>query len=363
MNRSFIGALCLSAALALLAACGGSQPPIAAPGAIPMAQITMHHDTSSKGDLLYISTRTKVLMVSYPEGKVVGTLPAPSVTPLLCSDPDNGNVFVGAGSKIVEYAHGGTTPIATLELPTGFTRFGGCSIDPTTGNLGVGVGVSAKTCGVLVYANAEGSPSFYTAKHLRYCDYTAYDGSGNLFLGATTSSFRSVLMELPQGETALARVSGVEADLCLYSCAVQWDGQYLVTRPYNASLLTQIAISGTSGTVIGRIYLTSNADTYAFYIKGNSVISIDSKVRKHNNEAIGVWAYPAGGAPTAQLYNITQGRKNSLGFLTYSVAPSRSRVHKQGMTIKPTFYSLNGLHRLQRAVFSARAIAPATPHR
>ena len=35
MNRGFIGALCLSVVFALLAGCGGSQPPIAAPGALP----------------------------------------------------------------------------------------------------------------------------------------------------------------------------------------------------------------------------------------------------------------------------------------------------------------------------------------
>ena len=34
MNRGFIGALYSSVAVALLAGCGGSQPPIGAPGAI-----------------------------------------------------------------------------------------------------------------------------------------------------------------------------------------------------------------------------------------------------------------------------------------------------------------------------------------
>jgi hypothetical protein len=32
MNPGFIGALCFSVAAALLAGCGGSQPPIDAPG-------------------------------------------------------------------------------------------------------------------------------------------------------------------------------------------------------------------------------------------------------------------------------------------------------------------------------------------
>jgi hypothetical protein len=38
MNRGFIGALCLSVAFAFLAGCGGSQPPIGAPGAMPQSR-------------------------------------------------------------------------------------------------------------------------------------------------------------------------------------------------------------------------------------------------------------------------------------------------------------------------------------
>ena len=48
MNRGFIGALCLSVTFALLAGCGGSQPPIGAPGAMPQSRATPHASASGR---------------------------------------------------------------------------------------------------------------------------------------------------------------------------------------------------------------------------------------------------------------------------------------------------------------------------
>ncbi|MGA8474385.1 MAG: hypothetical protein WB681_04900, partial [Candidatus Cybelea sp.] len=80
-SRSVFG-IC---AAAMLAGCGGSQPPIGAPGAMPQTSaITTHaaQGTSwmlpgaSSQDLLYISSndRGSVYVYSYPQGSLVGTL-------------------------------------------------------------------------------------------------------------------------------------------------------------------------------------------------------------------------------------------------------------------------------------------------
>jgi hypothetical protein len=46
-----------------------------------------------------------------------------------------GDVFVPNNTEVFEYAHGGTSPIATLSLPG--NSGAACSIDPSTGNLAV----------------------------------------------------------------------------------------------------------------------------------------------------------------------------------------------------------------------------------
>jgi hypothetical protein len=326
-------AFSLGAAAALLAGCGGAG--MSGEGnavAATTVRSGTDHSASSSTDLLYVTTPKKILMVSYPGGQLVGTIPVgPPFQPDLCSDPNNGNVFVTGTEEIVEYAHGGTTPISTLTLPTHFdhTGFVGCAVDPVTGNLAAGVGGAAlgdKTCGVLVYPNAQGTPSFYTGKRLKYCPFPAYDGSGNLFLSGATSSFRrSLLMELRPGQSAFTHIK-LQAGLCPDFCALQWDGEYLVARPSDSPVLYQIAISRTTGTLIGQVQLESNANTFGFYIKGDSVFSINSNVEKHNSQSVSVWPYPAGGEPITTFYDVAHGKRNSLGYMTYSVASAHARI-------------------------------------
>lgn len=134
-------ALSICVAAAMLAACGGSQPPIGAPGAMP--QTSARKAAGSYGALLYIASGSydTVDMYTFPAGKYVGKITLPGVDNAygMCSD-SSGNVFVTtippqpAPGSIYEYSYGATTPVATLaddDLPYG------CSWDPTTGNLAV----------------------------------------------------------------------------------------------------------------------------------------------------------------------------------------------------------------------------------
>jgi hypothetical protein len=136
----------ISAAAALLAGCGGSQPPIGAPGAMPQtAALAVHTDRGEswmlpegKGaDLLYVSDggTDDVLVFSYPQGALVGTLSGFDNPYGLCTDV-KGDVFVvnESADTVVEYAHGGKTPIATLNLGTPTLA---CSVDEHTGDLAV----------------------------------------------------------------------------------------------------------------------------------------------------------------------------------------------------------------------------------
>src|ERR1700691_2259068 len=118
------------AAAAMLAGCGGSQPPIGAPGALPQT-------ANSGGDVIYAINDSQTLVLTYPQGQVVGKIDSGGNG--ICSD-DKGNVFItSAGTlegedEIYEYAHGGTNRIAVLVEPLGDAGFG-CARDPITGDL------------------------------------------------------------------------------------------------------------------------------------------------------------------------------------------------------------------------------------
>ena len=138
-------------AVALLAGCGGSQPPIGAPGAMPQTSALATHADRGKSwmlpeakseDLLYVTNYSHVSVYTYPKGKLVGILNGFGSSVGECVD-GKGDVFVTntlhlgriPADRIVEYAHGGMKPIA--ELKTEHVGPVGCAFDPTTGDLAV----------------------------------------------------------------------------------------------------------------------------------------------------------------------------------------------------------------------------------
>src|ERR1700688_4758776 len=128
-------ALYSSVAAAMLAGCGGSQAPIGAPDAMAqsraIAQARAHR--ASSGALIYATGGCGgTCILSYPQGKLVGSFS--TFGGGVCSDAQ-GNVFLTHNGTVYEFAHGGTTPIATLSLPGNSAV--GCSVDPVTGNLAV----------------------------------------------------------------------------------------------------------------------------------------------------------------------------------------------------------------------------------
>ena len=108
-----------------------------------------------------------------------------------CSDKV-GNVFITIqGEKIVEYAHGGTKPIATLNDPGYYPN--ACSVDPTTGDLAVAnVSGPTKHRGSLaVYKHARGAPKFFVDPDYEFQTYyfCGYDPMGNVFVDGGDPSY------------------------------------------------------------------------------------------------------------------------------------------------------------------------------
>ena len=310
----------LSASLsivAVLAGCGGAQS-----GSVPQGasgfQGRAHQASGSSGDLLYVSDfggTNDVYALSYPSGALVATLTGFQSPGGLCAD-GSGNVYVtdSQAADIVEYAHGGTSPIKTLH---GSGRPSACGIDPNTGNLAV----SNYNSFVSIYKNASGNPSDYsTQTSAAFC---AYDTHGNLYVvEAGQLSTGNVIEKLSNGGASFERVNLNKRLGNFWPAGIQRYGKDLV-----------VAHEGPDGYgCCGRVYRFIVKDTNgkhagSFLTDGNinDIFVYDSTVIATTfNGTIQYYDYPKGQGPT-QVFKEPGGSPFGV---TISVAPSGSHIRK-----------------------------------
>lgn len=344
MRISILGryALGLCAALALLAGCNGSQPLIdyravpqgaAQPGfnnpqlVFPSkaeAGFLSHYSggsswmatTAKRQDLLYVANigndHAFVKAYAYPSGKLVGKLPG-FTGPLyaLCVDRAQ-NVFVADfyGQDIVEYAHGGTRPIATL---TDNGSPSGCSIDPSTGDLAVTnscdgpVGSCYPSGTTLIYRKAQGIPVLYHDSYISQMFYCTYDNAGNLFVNGLVQAFYSdEYDELPKGSSSFTSLSLDKLPKAQGPGGLRWNGKYLVVAPiFDGNVVYRYAISGSSGARVGVTHLAGVPNLHGvenFWIQSTTLIAPEEGIQeKHSIGRVGYFKYPDGGKPLKTL--------------------------------------------------------------
>jgi hypothetical protein len=288
-------------AAAMLAGCGGSQVPIGAPGALPQSPVVVTHGDRARSwiapgaqttDLLYISDyQNGVIVYSYapPRLKYVGFLSEPQWGEGECVDKDQNIFITGSGYDIVEYAHGGTTPIAILTDP--FATPLSCSADPTTGNLAV-VGypdVFRTNYGVAIFKKARGKPALYedTGFAAWAC---SYDNKGNLFIDGTLAS-SVALAELPKGGTTFTNIplsqsfNGVGG--------IQWDGKYVAVGDYYNAVIYEFKINGSTATEVGSTPLDGSGTILQFFIHQGRVIV--PSTFQDSSGYVKLYKYPGGG--------------------------------------------------------------------
>jgi hypothetical protein len=300
-------ALCICAPAALLAGCGGSQPPIGAPGAMPLSsQIATHAKRggswmlpeAKSEDLLYVSDdeRQDVAVYSYPGGKLVGVLSHHIYAPAGECVDRQGDVFVidNGPSQILEYAHGGIRPIARLSNSA--YHMGNCSVDPTTGNLAVANGYCISSCytydgNIAVYTAAQGKPTYYNDRRISNPYYCTYDSRGNLFFsGKMDSSYPLLLAELVRGRNTFKNIEvgqiGPEAPVFWY--------RGLLDIGNRSTTIAQFKIKGRRGINVGSISIDDASQVYQFSIFRNTIIASSGR-------AVSFWKYPSGGMPTKTI--------------------------------------------------------------
>jgi hypothetical protein len=311
-------ALVICAALVLLAGCNGSQA--GAPGTMPQNAASGAHLThagswmkpgASGSDLLYIGSANAVYVFTYPGGKPVGTLTGFDDPVGLCSDA-KGNVWItnadnsNGNGYLLEYAHGGTSPIATLADPKNEPV--ACSIDPTTGNLAV----ASVWEDIAIYPDAQGSPTHYPT--VEEDQTITYDASGNVYSG----SFRNANW-LPAGSGKVMPFSCTKPRP-LGRGSFQWDGTRLAvigTKSHQGVrhvMMYRYEVSGSRGINGSIVHLNAPAPG-PFWIQGSGLILSDyANVYFFN--------YPAGGNPTYTISGLVASG------VTVSVAPPGSRIRK-----------------------------------
>ncbi len=287
-------------AAALLGGCGGA-PGSPLVSAVP--QDRSHGQPRSTGDLIYVTNVCGgACIFSYPAGKLAGAIATLNVDGAPCADA-HGNVFIPAlaGSQYVifEYAHGGTVPIATLDMP--YSSNGqGCSVDPVTGNLAATYLASPGGNGVAIFQHAQGTPELYQDTHFAI-EYCGYDNQGNLFVdGLGNASHPFGFAELPKGASEFTDIS-VNVSV-QNEGQVQFDGQYITVEDLSGKIY-RLSISGSQASVVGTTTFTKIKKLKgSSWIDGHSVLSMYQK-GQHIQRALGFWKYPAGGTHTKSISN------------------------------------------------------------
>ena len=275
-------AVIMSVVVVLLAGCGGSQSSligtpgggaqslIGAPGAMPrVATVTQSRAdvaSPSRTDLLYVVTSYQTDVLTYPRLEKAGALRG-GYLGYATSNPNNGNVLFDYG-QVLEYAHGGSRPIAKIyHFGNNMESYDG-AFDPTTNNIALTVGPIGHFGGyVAVYRTPWSRPTKYRDPHFDYLSYLGYDGQGNLFVDGLGKGGVSLLAELPKGSSTFTDITLNKPLRELGT--IQWDGTYITVQ--NRKAIYRLQVSGSSGTIEGKTPLKGAFGT-GFCIHGDTVI-------------------------------------------------------------------------------------------
>ncbi|HVN70166.1 MAG TPA: hypothetical protein VMU38_11025 [Candidatus Binatia bacterium] len=304
-------ALSVCAAGAILAGCAGGVAPLGSPQVARQSAIP-------HGDLLYVTGGCGgTCVLSYPKGKVVASISQAGVG--LCSDA-KGNVFMPSASSgaavVYEFAHGGTTPVATLDLPSGALVAEGCAVDPKTNDLAVSYICADCSDGpVAIFKDERGTPASYDQPGV-YLSFCGYDAKGDLFADGTNLSNDFALTEFAHGKTGFNELSVSQA---IHNAGqVQWDGAYVAVEDLDQPVIYQFKVSGSTAKLKGTTRL-SGSGTWGgqAWIDGASVI-VPFAESGSNPSEVGFWKYPSGGSATKILKkgldaNVLSGATISVG--------------------------------------------------
>ncbi len=281
-RRPFVAAVF---AAAVLGGCAGS-------GTTPTA-ISGIAANSVAQPLVYVVDQANYVtgMYSYPKFALQQTLP--DLPGGVCTDTA-GNVWFVIGEDILEFAHGGTTPIATLRAPSEFAQ--SCAVDPTSGTLAVGiVEVQSGLGSIALFAHAKGQPKI--VRGLSEISFLTYDSKGNLFGDGTGYRSTFALFELPKGSKKL-RPLKVRGAAVGFAGNVQYTKNVLNIDDSAQAVNYETRVAGSTVTVTGKTELRGSSGCAATYIYNDRLLCPET-----GSGVLALYQYPKGGMPL-RTYNI-----------------------------------------------------------
>lgn len=306
-------ALTSCVAAALLAGCGGSQPPIRpliTPQEVRLvsrSESTIVQKHVSKDVLLYVTDPSDnlVYMISLPTGKLVGKLTGFNQPINDCSDAA-GNVYIvdSQDGQVRAYKHGAKSAFRVLSvhgyIPTG------CSVDPTTGDLAVASCCGSPGGSLAVFKKAQGSPKYYFDSQYDGYETCTYDGSGDLFANAMRSGSSNFnVAELPKNKHRLVSVT-LQPPLSAYQVpSLVWDGSALAFPSVNPAAIYQYAINGTRAVRTHTTKILGGSPFFMCYVltsgKGRTLYTT---LNDDSVLSVGAYKYPKGGKALQKLYDV-----------------------------------------------------------
>lgn len=248
----------------------------------------MNRDAAS-GALLYLSDdgTYDVYVYSWPQLNLVGTLTGFNGPSGECAGA-GGNIWIvnTYASQLIEYAHGGTTPIATLNDAGQYPL--SCAVNKKNGALAAGniESTSGGAGSITVYPHASGDGTNYPDANV-YVHAVGYD-HGTLFVDGGSGSGYFSLQSFEQGAFAPITVSGGTVG---FAGGIQdADGSLTIGDQLATSGSPVIYQMSKSGAIHGSTPLTSGGGCVQYSIKGNKVVCPNPNDRNYL-----VYSYPAGG--------------------------------------------------------------------
>jgi hypothetical protein len=310
-------ALSVGTAAALLAGCGGSQPPVGAPGAMSQTSaLAMHADRdeswmlpeAASDALLYVVDQHEITVYSYLQGKLVGKLKNKDLylATGACVDT-KGNVYIanyGSG-QLFEYHHGEKKLVRTIKPPGGAT---GCSVDPATGNLAV-----AGNGGLSLYLHARGTPTIYDDSAFEAYYYCGFDDKSNVFVDGYSQpgSGHGILAELPKGRNKLQTI-GLN-QVIQWPGEVQWDGKHLAVGDAGGpsesnGVIYRLSVNGSQATDVGKTIFDKPGEFGETWIQGR-VLAVPAHCwpKSCYGSSVFFYRYPKGGNAFRELTKDVQG--------------------------------------------------------
>lgn len=289
--------LCLYACAALVgglgAACSSVTP------SSPPATASRVVAAPAGSALLYVSEPNahRVLMYSYPGLKRRGEIDGLRGPTGMCVDARTQNVWIvdSLRQQMLEFAHGGRSPIRTLRL--GGPYVDSCAVDPTSGAIAAATTYYDNARGLLVFAPGSKKPTLYQNHHIYYYAFVGYDDSGDAFVDGFEYGFH--LAELPSGGDKLKIVPTNQLRIP-HPGNVQFDGTGLAIGAERHGLVYRVS----GGTLVGTTRLSGACFVQQFYVDVASARIVAPNVCKNKGE-IAIYDYPAGGAPVATIAGLS----------------------------------------------------------